>query len=301
MEQPSYTKEYAEFLASHLNTGRNMRIVCDCGNGATGVVLPLLREQLAPQCTLSLLNTNIDPEFPAHGPDPTQDGALDALKEAVRVERADFGVAFDGDGDRAVFVDDQGAFIPSHIVLPLLCVRNAPPYVADELTYQALIHSTPGIASRFFAAPVGRKFIAQAMIEHHASVGGEISGHYYFRDFWGLDSGLLATMHLASAVSQYTDPLSQEIATYQPHDTKLIAVHTPRSWTELKENVQHQMLEDGASPETVRALDGLTADFGDSWVNLRPSNTEPVIKITAGAARAETVEKILTRYRALIG
>lgn len=300
MEHSVYAKEYADFLLSQVHTKKPISIVCDVGNGATAVVLSILRELLAAVCTIHLLNETIDPDFPGRGPNPTDEGALNPLSAAVQKEKAHFGVAFDGDGDRAVFVDDRGNEIPSHVLLALLVTNVPPPYVADELTYQAILHSIPELSSQVFASRVGRKFIPEAMTTHNASVGGEISGHYYFRDFWSLDSGLLTLMYVISAVSELAEPLSQKIAAYQPHHTKLIIAHTPKTWPEAEGVVRAQMLADGASAEHLRTIDGLTADFGEAWVNLRPSNTEPVIKITAGAAEMTSVEEILARYDAIL-
>lgn len=276
-------------------------VAADGGNGMAGTVLERLFERLPAR--LSGLYLEPDPAFPNHPADPLQPANLTDLIAKVRSEGADLGVAFDGDADRAVFVDEAGAVLSgsaatsiigswylsrepgARIVHNLICSRAVPEIIRER--------GGEPIRTR-----VGHSFIKRVMAREGAVFGGEHSGHYYFRDHYGADSGMLALLIMLAALAEWGGPLSDLRRRYERYASSG-EINLRLAGSEWAERVLRAVGE--AFPEAEKDfLDGVTVDLGDRWFNLRPSNTEPLLRLNAEAPGPEQVRELTDRVRALV-
>lgn len=277
---------------------RPLKVVADTANGMGGLVVPKVFEGLP--FLLTLLYGELDGTFPNHPADPIQVENLKDLQRAVVDGRADVGLAFDGDADRVFLVDDLGqpvsgstttaivakAMLERHpggtVVHNLICSRAVPEIVAEN-------GGTP-VRTR-----VGHSFIKQVMAETGAIFGGEHSAHYYFRDNWRADSGSIAALLVLEALSRAGVPLSE--------------LRKPFERYALSGEINTRVADPTATIEKVAAayaacdqdrLDGLTVDCGDWWFNLRPSNTEPLLRLNLEAPDESAVETHTAEVLALV-
>lgn len=280
MKLDPYIEAYAKFLASKSEIGEPLRVVCDYSNGPASLVMKKLARKLSAQLDIVHLNDEIDPEFSAHGPDPSAPEALAEAGKKVVESRADLGVIFDGDGDRAVFLDERGVPVPPAVVALCLMASTDGAHVVDVLLYEALTHLDPSLKGRIFPSKVGRYFISREMKEKGAVLGAELSGHFFFKDFFGLDSAVLNAIYVLNALSRAGEPASRMFSRYGGHTVIAAKARLKDSFESAARGVRSALTP--RQPK-VSETDGLTFDFGDSWVNMRASNTEPVVRITAGA------------------
>ncbi len=276
-----------------------LRVAVDGGNGMAGPVVNRLFRHL-PSSTLMGLYLEPDGTFPNHPADPLDPDNLTDLVHLVREQEADVGVAFDGDADRAVFVDEQGVPLPgstttaiiarwflarrpgARIVHNLICSRS----VAEA------VRSAGGVPVR---TRVGHSFIKAVMAEEDAVFGGEHSGHYYFGDNYGADSATLAMLVLLTVLTGAGVPLSELRRGYEPYAMSgeiNFVVTDPTAALRAVESAFS-----GASPDR---LDGLTVDLGDSWFNVRPSNTEQLLRLNAEAPDSGSLDELVDRVRGVI-
>ncbi len=288
---------YAAFLATGFAPARRQKIVIDGGNGMVGTVLQHLAPRL-PQLDLVCLNMDPDGRFPAHEANPLKAENLRQLQAAVKATGADFGAAFDGDGDRCALVDEQGAIIPCDLATALMAkhylAREPGAVIAYDLRSSKIV---PEQIRAWGGVPVqtrvGHSFIKQTLKEHHAVLAGELSGHYYFRDFHGADSGLYAFLVLA-AIASTAPRLSHLVAPLRKYhhsgEVNFTVADPAGAMARLK-----------ALPAVaVETLDGVTVRAGDWWCNLRASNTEPVVRLNLEADTAERMAERLSAIGALI-
>ncbi len=275
-----------------------LRVVVDGGNGMAATVVGPVFSRLP--VTVTGLYLTPDGTFPNHPPDPIDPANLTDLVKEVRAVGADLGVAFDGDADRAFFVDDRGApmsgsavttliarsFLASQpgakVVHNLICSRSVP---------EAII-AGGGVPVR---SRVGHSFMKQMMAETGALFGGEHSGHYYFAAHYRADSGMLATLALLRILSEQKRPLSQlhsDVAPYHASGEINLAVAN-RSGSLAK------VAEAFSSVEQDR-LDGLTVSWPDRWFNLRPSNTEPFLRLNVEGPDQPAVDRLVSQVRSLV-
>ncbi len=275
-----------------------MRVAADGGNGMAGAVLPQVFERLDAE----LLPLYLEPDgtFPNHPADPLRPENLADLTHLVLEERPDIGVAFDGDADRAFFIDDRGVSLPgstttaiiadwfleqqpgSAIVHNLICSRAVP----------EIVEASGGIAIR---TKVGHSFIKQVMADTGAVFGGEHSGHYYFKDNFRADSGVMAMLVLMRVLSDAGVPLSELRSTYEPYAQSGEINFRVKDTARADAAVERAFV---GSPSD--RLDGLTVDLGDRWFNLRPSNTEPVLRLNVEGPDDEAVEELVTEISDII-
>jgi phosphomannomutase len=321
----SYFEMYAEFLAKNIDLARPLSIVCDASNGPAGLVISALADTLKKAIAepsesknktgtnkkgelrnvpaFTVINGEIDPDFGAHGPNPLVAGATDMLSKKVTETKADFGVIFDSDADRAVIVDDEGSALPAYVTALLLFKHSRSPYIADELLYQAIKHSNPLPADELIPCRVGSRFIKEKIKETGASRGAEISGHYYFKEFFGFDSGIFTMIIVANALSKSTGPLSDFRKSLRPHE--VIADNIAFAESDANKSQHEKILKNifkklDASFSDRRFeehRDGTTFDFGDSWLNIRTSNTEPLLRFTAGAPNKNSAQALIDRAK----
>lgn len=292
-----YISLYTDFLMKHARIERPLRVVCDTSNGAVGTILKSLIDKLNLK-HVTLINYEPDPEFPAHGPNPLLPGVQDQIKQRVVKEKADLGAIFDADGDRIFFIDEKGEQLPSYISASLIFKHRQPPYVADELVYQALHHMNLFKAEELFPSQVGFVFVRQKMREVHATSGAEFSGHYCFKDFFYCDSGLFALVTMLSLVSSMKEPLSVAITHLPKHIVKNEDISIKGK--NVEETYQRIIDVYAGKGALLERRDGITVTVKDGWINARVSHTEPIIRIYSGASNEPEALRLLGDIKALI-
>ncbi|MES2059439.1 MAG: hypothetical protein V4438_00225 [Patescibacteria group bacterium] len=277
-----YKKEYASFLRKFLNLERPLKVVFDATNGPAGMVVREIfaNPDIETSVEMIIINDDIDPDFKAHAPNPLLPGASDGCRKAIIEKGADIGIMSDADGDRAFFLDEKGEMIPACFITKLLGDKLSPPFIADELVYESLRFLNIYEEKDLIPSRIGGYFIKKAMRETGASFGSEYSGHYYFKEFFGLDSGLLSTVFVLNAVSKIRMPLSKWQESFGPHDIQTIEIGVAgKDVQSIYRNLEEKY---GKEARKIEHRDGITFVFEDFWVNIRTSNTEPIMRIVAG-------------------
>lgn len=290
---------YGDFLRSLVDVDalRPLRVAVDAGNGMAGYTAPAVLGTI-PGLTLLPLYFELDGSFPNHEANPLEPANLVDLQEYVRTTGADIGLAFDGDADRCFVVDERGHPVSPSAVTALVAARELTrePGAAvihnliTSRTVPEVIAENGGTAVR---SRVGHSYIKGLMAETGAIFGGEHSAHYYFRDFWGADSGMLAALHVLAALGGQDRPLSELMADYQ----RYAASGEINFRVEDAPACVDAVLKSFA-PQTVSIdrLDGVTVELGDgAWFNLRTSNTEPLLRLNVEAPTAEEVDAIVAK------
>lgn len=299
---------YVNFLKRRLKLRRPVHVVADCSNGVTAIVLTALRARLGSKSRLrlSLINHRIDGSFPAHGPNPFLPGATDQLSREVVRRKADMGVVFDGDGDRVFFVDGSGKPLSGDEAAVFLARAHAGPVVGDVRLGWAMRQYLASKRRAMIDVRVGQRFIREAMREHDAHFGAELSGHYYFRELGGADSGIFAAHVAASVLSELTGSMAEalrELAPYHHSGEVNFEIHDSEKKKSLIERIAAQYERDAAQ---VSRLDGIKMEFGGPgepgawWVSMRTSNTEPVLRLIIEAHTRELLERRLAEITKLI-
>ncbi|MGW2215537.1 phosphomannomutase/phosphoglucomutase [Nonomuraea sp. NPDC001684] len=283
-----------------LSAIRPLKVVADAGNGMAGHTVPAVFEGLPLE--LVPLYFELDGSFPNHEANPLEPQNLLDVQRAVVESGADLGLAFDGDADRCWVVDERGASVSPSAVTALVATRELAKDPGGTIIHNVITSlGVPEIVREHGGTPVrtrvGHSFIKAEMARTGAIFGGEHSAHYYFRDFWFADSGLLAAMHVLAALGEQERPLSQVVAAYSRYHAS----------GELNSAVADQ----DAALALVRAafagrgevdeLDGLTITGPDWWFNLRASNTEPLLRLNAEAADESKMKAIKDEVLAIVG
>lgn len=301
--------EYARHLRSlvDLSRGRPLRVVVDAGNGMAGLTVPVvLGDRVLEPLPLEIteLYFELDGTFPNHEANPIDPANLVDLQAAVLEHGADLGLAFDGDADRCFVVDEAGALVSPSAITGLIATRELAKSPGEVIIHSLITSdAVPEIVREHGGTPVvtrvGHSFIKARMAETGAIFGGEHSGHFYFRDFWRADSGMLAAMHVLAALGE-TEP-GQTLSGIMSEFTRYAASG------ELNTSVADQV----AAVEAVRAaydrdgidfseLDGLTVRGDDWWFNVRASNTEPLLRLNVEAPTDADVARIRDDVLAII-
>jgi phosphomannomutase len=292
--------EFAEHVRGFADVSamRPLRVVADTANGMGGLVVPRVFEGLPFE--LTILFPELDGNFPNHPADPIQPENLRDLQRVIREQGADVGLAFDGDADRVFLVDDRAeplsGSITTAIVAKGILARNPGETVVHNLICSKVV---PEVITEMGGTPVrtrvGHSFIKQVMAETGAIFGGEHSGHYYFRDNWRADSGLIAAVVVLAQLCEAGVPLSE--------------LRRPFERYTASGEINTRVADQAAATEAVAAayagctqerLDGLSVDCGDFWFNLRPSNTEPLLRLNLESADAGTTAARTAEVLALI-
>lgn len=271
MPRNPFLDRYASFLNRRIILARPLRVVFDASDGTAGLVARKLK---ARNFSSYLIHGKPDGNFPAHGPNQLVPGALAALQKEVKKRRADFGVALDGDGDRAIFVDERGAVVPTYVLACLCASVEKPPLVTDLLLFESVARARRLSRREIFRAKIGSFFIKPAMRRHHASLGVEYSGHYYFREFGYADSGIYAAIMAMNALSRLNEPFSRYVAKLPVFAVETFSVPAAHS-AELLKRV---MTRWRPRAKRVERFEGITFNFSDWWFNVRPSGTEPIVR-----------------------
>jgi len=268
-----------------------LRVVIDAANGMGGVMLPPVLERLPIDAVRYFFEP--DGTFPNHEPNPLLPENRDFIIEKVRAERADLGVAFDGDADRCFFVDDTGEFVPGDFVTALFAESILEKEPGAKILYDVRASwAVPQTIERAGGVPlvnrVGHAFFKLRMREEGAVFGGEVSGHYYFQNFSRADSGVIPFLLMLELISKRGQKLSELLAAYREHYFITGELNTPVDDVALK----LQELKERFGPEgKVSHLDGLSVDAEDWHMNVRPSNTEPLLRLNLEALSPDLMER----------
>ena len=272
---------------------RPLEVVVDAANGMAGVMLPPVLERL-PQLDVVRCHFEPDGTFPNHEPNPLLPENREFIVRTTTAEGADLGVAFDGDADRCFFVDDTGEFVPGDFVTALLAAavleREPGAKVIYDVRASRAVRET---IERAGGVPlmnrVGHAFIKQRMRKEGATFAGEVSAHYYFRDFSQADTGVVPFLLMLELLSRREEPLSEILAPYRERFFLTGEINTPVDDVPLKlQELKERYAAEGA---TVTHLDGISVDFDDWHFNVRPSNTEPLLRLNLEAFTRERMEE----------
>jgi len=296
--------DYGEFLRSLVNNSglRPLRVAVDAGNGMAGHTAPAVFGAID-SITLLPLFFELDGSFPNHEANPLDPANLLDLQAFVLATGADIGLAFDGDADRCFVVDERGRPVSPSTVTSLVAARElnreiGATVIHNVITSRAvpeLVGERGGTALR---SRVGHSYIKALMADTGAIFGGEHSAHYYFRDFWGADSGMLAALHVLAALGEQHRPLSELTADYQRYESSGEINFTVANASNCVDAVLKSF---GHRIQSIDHLDGVTVDLGDgSWFNLRSSNTEPLLRLNVEGRSAEDVDAVVQHVGAAI-
>ncbi len=309
--------DYAAFLRELVDlTGvRPLKVVVDAGNGMAGLTVPAVLSGLP--LDVVPLYFELDGSFPNHEANPLEPANLVDLQHAVVAHGADIGLAFDGDADRCFVVDERGEPVSPSAITSLVAAREIAkktaegvPAVDVTIVYNVICsHAVREVidecGARGVRTRVGHSFIKDEMARHDAVFGGEHSAHYYFRDFWYADTGMLAAMHVLAALGEQPGSLSELVASYDRYVASGEINSTVSDVVEASDRVERWVQPQGVR---VDRLDGLTVehsgiephDEGMWWFSLRPSNTEPLLRLNVEARDRATMESIRDAVLAVV-
>ncbi|MGW0044091.1 phosphomannomutase/phosphoglucomutase [Rhodococcus sp. NPDC003348] len=295
--------DYAEFLRGLVNLSaiRPLTVAADAGNGMGGHTVPAVLGSLP--LTIEPLYFELDGTFPNHEANPLDPKNLVDLQAHVLATGADIGLAFDGDADRCFVVDELGNPVSPSAVTALVAERELAKEPGATVIHNLITsRAVPELVTELGGTPVrtrvGHSFIKQQMAETGAVFGGEHSAHYYFRDFWGADSGMLAALHVLAALGEQDKPLSELMAGYNRYAASGEINSTVADAGERTEAVLAAFADRTTS---VDHLDGVTVELGDgAWFNLRASNTEPLLRLNVEARTGAEVDAIVAEVLAVV-
>ena len=296
--------EYGDFLRSLVNLAelRPLRVAVDAGNGMGGHTTPAVLGVI-PSIRLLPLYFELDGTFPNHEANPLDPANLVDLERHVVETGADIGLAFDGDADRCFVVDEKGHPVSPSAVTALVAARELNREIGATVIHNLITsRAVPELVAERGGTPVrsrvGHSYIKALMADTGAIFGGEHSAHYYFRDFWGADSGMLAALHVLAALGEQERPLSDIMADYQRYEASGEINFTV---TDAEACVDAVLKTFGNRIHSIDHLDGVTVDLGDgSWFNVRMSNTEPLLRLNVEARTTEEIDEIVALIAAQI-
>jgi phosphomannomutase len=292
---------YADYLHSLVDlTGiRRLRVVADAGNGMAGYTLPAVLG--GDDLELIGLFLDLDGSFPNHPPNPLEPENLLDARQAVRNHAADLALVFDGDADRCFIIDERGEVVSPSAITAMIASQElarepGATIVCNKITSRTVSEVVLAEGGKIVVSRVGHTFVKAAMAEHNAIFGGEHSAHYYFRDFWGADTGMLAALHVLAAVGHSDRPLSELVARFE----RYAASGEINTLVSDQQMIMDRVAAAFADRGKQDRLDGLTVSGPDWWVNVRPSNTEPLLRLNVEAASRETMEALREEALGLI-
>lgn len=298
--------DYAAHLRTLVDLGgiRPLTVAVDAGNGMAGYTVPaVLGDARLPALPLTVLPLyfELDGTFPNHEANPLEPANLVDLQRLVRERAADLGLAFDGDADRCFVIDEQGQPVSPSAITALVATRELAKHPGATVIHNLITSAAvPEIVTEHGGVPVrsrvGHSFIKEQMARTGAVFGGEHSAHYYFRDFWGADTGMLAAMHVLAALGEQPAPLSELVKEY----ARYAASGEINSRVADQAEATRRVAEAYAGAQLDR-LDGLTVRFDDgAWFNLRPSNTEPLLRLNVEAPGADRMAALRDEVLAVL-
>ena len=301
-KQRNMLEEYVDHLLTlvDIKNIRPLKIIVDAGNGMAGHTAPAIFARL--NCEVIPMYFELDGTFPNHEANPLDESTLHDLKKAMIEQKADLGLAFDGDADRCFLVDERGVAVNPSALTSLIAHRELVKRPGASIIYnlissravQEVINENGGVGLR---SRVGHSYIKKMMADSGAIFGGEHSGHFYFKEFWRADSGALAALHAIAALGETDITMSALLA---PYNRYVISGEINSKVADTKvatEKVENSYLSDQV---TMDHLDGLTVNGDTWWFNLRPSNTEPLLRLNVEASTQAQMETVRDAVLSLI-
>ena len=295
--------EYFLHLRRFASDSSGVTLVADCSDGMAG---PELMAATAPtRARVIPMHDVPDGRFPHHPPNPLEESNLAMLRERVRAEKADLGVCFDGDADRAVFVDELGSAVSPDLITAVLARRFFSPgdlraepgsaVLYDVRSSRAVVEEIERLGGRPVMCRVGHSHAKKLLRETGGIMGGELAGHYYFRDNYFCDSGMIALLVLLAVRSREAAPLSRIVGGIRRYHSSGEMNFVIRD----REEVMRRLRDDYRGGRLTE-LDGIRVDYPSWWYNVRPSNTEPYLRLVVEAASAEELRMRTAELRAKI-
>ena len=284
--------------------GRRLTVVVDAGNGMAGLTAPTVFERVgAEQVELVPMYFELDGTFPHHEANPIDPANLVDLQARVLAAGADVGLAFDGDADRCFLVDELGQAVDPSTLTALIAARELRREPGGRIIHNLITsRAVPEIVVELGGHPVrtrvGHSFVKAAMAEHDAIFGGEHSGHFYFRDFWRADSGMLAALHALAALSEADVPLSELLADYQRYAASGELNSVVGDPAAVLASLETRYA--GRDGVRVDHLDGLSVETREWWFNVRPSNTEPLLRLNVEGEDEATMQRVRDEVLAVV-
>ncbi len=293
------TNDWIEHCLSFINNLKPFHIAIDVGNGMAGEILPHILPKLPLQ--VEKMYFEVDGTFPNHEANPQQHENLQDLIKKIRDERLDFGIAFDGDGDRAVLVDDKGRVVLGTDLITIVAKLYLQKYPGSQIVHDVRTsRATEELIKKWGGKPVrtkaGRVNIGALMRKIGAPFGGETTGHLFFKENYDADSGLIAALVAMQALSNSGGKLSELVDEYR------LYVMMPEMNLEVSTNKDQifKKLANAFGDGQQDWLDGLTVNYPDYWFNLRASNTEPVMRLNAEAKTKDQLDKLVAKVTEII-
>jgi phosphomannomutase len=302
IERRDLLDDYARHLISLAPvTGRRLHVVVDAGNGMAGHTAPAVLGGL--DLEVEPMYFELDGTFPNHEANPIEPANLADLQAKVRETGADIGLAFDGDADRCFIVDERAEIVSPSAITALIAARQLAREPGSAVIHNLITSRTvPEVVTELGGRPVrtrvGHSFIKATMAETDAIFGGEHSGHFYFRDFWRADSGMLAALHVLAALAESDATLSKLLAPYSRYVATGEINSTVPDQAAVLVDIESEYT--GREGVTLDHLDGLTVAHADWWFNVRASNTEPLLRLNAEAGDETTLTRLRDEVLALI-
>jgi len=303
IEEGDVLAAYAAYLCALAPVaGRRLKVVADAGNGMAGHTAPAVLGSIA-DLELIPMYFELDGTFPHHQANPLDETTLTDLKARVLAEGADVGLAFDGDADRCFLVDEQGHAVNPSAITALIAERElaktpGATVIHNLITSRAVPELILERGGRPVRTRVGHSYIKATMAETDAIFGGEHSGHFYFRDFWRADSGMLAALHALAALAESDVPLSELLASYQRYPMSGEINSTVADQAAVLAELRSTYA--GREGVTLDELDGLTVSHAEWTFNVRASNTEPLLRLNAEGKDADTMARVRDEALAII-
>lgn len=286
----SLLPHYTTYLRSFLRVRRPLKIAVDAGNGVGGIDTAMLFD-LVDNLELTKLNFYVDGSFTQRSANPLDPGALDLLSRTVVNHGCDFGLAFDGDADRAVVVDEKGDFVPPDYLGGMIALHFLKTHPGATVLYDLrstralseLVRDAGGVAIR---SRVGHAFVKMAMRDQHAIFAAELSGHYYYADLHFTDNGLRTLIELCNLISAQQMPFSELVKPFNKYATSG-EINLPAKEPAKLLKTLPAFYKGGK----IDHLDGLSVDYPDWWFNVRASKTEPLIRVNIGALNRDLLDQ----------
>ncbi|MDR2974754.1 MAG: phosphomannomutase/phosphoglucomutase [Propionibacteriaceae bacterium] len=306
VEQRDVLDDYVAFLLSRVDLDgmRHLKVVVDAGNGMGGHTAPAVFSHL--DVELIGLFLDLDGSFPNHQPNPLAPENLVDAQAMVRQTGADLAIVFDGDADRAFVIDERGEVVPPSAITAMIAVQELQSepqatIVINTITSSAVPEIVAEHGGKVVESRVGHTYMKALMAEHGAVFGGEHSAHYYFRDFFGADTGMLAALHVMASLGRSDQPLSVLAGQFSRYvGSGEINSEVADQQGEM-EKVAAALTDHGtAAGVEARWGDGVKIVGADWWVSLRPSNTEPLLRLNVEARETAVMEEFRDRVLALI-
>jgi phosphomannomutase len=301
-KQRDMLQEYVDHLLTlvDIRNIRPLKIIVDAGNGMAGHTAPAIFARL--NCEVIPMYFELDGTFPNHEANPLDESTLSDLKQAMIEQKADLGLAFDGDADRCFLVDERGVAVNPSALTSLIAHRELIKRPGSSIIYnlissrtvQEVIDENGGVGLR---SRVGHSYIKKMMADSGAIFGGEHSGHFYFKEFWRADSGALAALHAIAALGESDSTMSALLA---PYNRYVISGEINSKVADAKSATETVEKSYTSDQVTIDHLDGLTVNGDTWWFNLRPSNTEPLLRLNVEASTQAQMETVRDAVLSLI-